>query len=224
MKVTFISDTHNRHRKITLPGGDLLIFCGDMMTSGYHVSELDDFIKWISEQPYTYKVCIAGNHDRYCESFPSYFVKDLFEKNYNNGVRYLCDDEVTIDGKRIYGTPYQPYFCNWAFNVADENKLTEIFKKIPENIDILVTHCPPYGVLDKSHLRRIGNESGEEPLGSKELLNVLDVMENPPKYNAFGHIHGDGGKMMKAGGITFINASVCDENYNPVNEIITIDI
>ena len=217
--------THSRHRHIELPGGDLLVFSGDFMTSGYHVAEINDFIEWFKEQPYTYKVCVAGNHDRYCENFPSYVIKDMFEKYYNEGVRYVCDEEIEIDDKRIYGTPYQPYFYGWAFNVDDETKLTNIYKNIPNGIDILVTHCPPYDVLDKSHISRPSKgRNGEEPLGSKELLNVLDLMEQPPKYHCFGHIHGDGGKVEKKGETTFINASVCNEQYQPVNEIVTLDI
>ncbi len=225
MKVTFISDTHTRHKRIELPGGDMLIFSGDAMSSGYYNGELNDFVDWIKDQPYKYKICIAGNHDRYCESFPKDFIKDVFEKYYDNGVRYICDEEIEIEGIRIYGTPYQPYFCGWAFNVMDEEILTNIYKQIPEGIDILVTHCPPFGVLDKSHMPRpYKGTTGEEPLGSKELLNILDYMENPPKYHCFGHIHGDGGKVIKEGGITFINASVCNESYEPKNEIVTLDI
>lgn len=225
MKITFISDTHSRHHRIKLPGGDMLIFSGDFMTNGYYVDEINDFIKWLSEQPYTYKICIAGNHDRYCENFPSYMIKDIFEQYYNDGVRYLQDEMIEIEGKKIYGTPYQPFFCNWAFNVRDEIRLTEIYKNIPNDIDILITHCPPYGVLDKSHVKReFYGTTGEEPLGSKELLNVLDLMQNPPKYHCFGHIHGDGGNVEEKNGITFINASVCNESYQPVNNIITLDI
>lgn len=225
MKVTFLSDTHARHHKIELPGGDMLIFAGDFMTTGYHVAELNGFLEWLSVQPYKYKVCIAGNHDRYCESFPAYTVKDMFEQYYDQGVRYLQDEMIEIEGKKIYGTPYQPFFCNWAFNVNDEVKLTEIYKNIPNDLDILITHCPPYDILDKSHIARpYRGTTGEEPLGSKELLNVLDLMKNPPKYHCFGHIHGDGGKVDEKGGITFINASVCDEAYHPSNRIVTLDI
>lgn len=225
MKVTFISDTHTRHKRLQLSGGDMLIFSGDFMSSGYNISEVNDFIEWFKSQPYAYKICVAGNHDRYCEAYPSYMIKDMFEKYYDDGVRYVCDEEIEIEGKRIYGTPYQPYFCGWAFNIKDENELVNIYKKIPENLDILITHCPPYGVLDKSHKPRlIHGTTGEEHLGSKELLNVIDFMENPPKYHCFGHIHGDGGKTEVDGGVTFINASVCNEDYVPVNKIITMDI
>lgn len=225
MKVTFISDTHNRHRRIELPGGDMLIYAGDFMSSGYYIEELHDFVSWIAEQPYKYKVCIAGNHDRLCESYPYEKVKDLFEYYYDDGVRYIMDEEIEIEGLRIYGTPYQPYFLNWAFNVKSERKLTEIYTKIPSGLDILITHCPPYDILDKSHKSRPQSDiTGNEPLGSKELLNVLNYMEEPPKYCCFGHIHGDGGQILKQDDITFINASVCNEDYIPSNKVITLDV
>lgn len=227
MKVTFISDTHTRQMNMKpLPGGDILIFSGDAMSSGYSPIELTNFIEWIKVQPYKYKICVAGNHDRYCEAYPVYVIKDMFEKYYDDGVRYICDELIDVEGLKIYGTPYQPYFCGWAFNVSDEDKLYNIYKQIPEDVDIFVTHCPPYDILDKSHVvRTIWGMNGEEPLGSEVLTEVLNELgEHKPKYVAFGHIHGDGGKTIEIEGTTYINASVCDEKYQPVNDIVTLDI
>lgn len=223
-KITFISDTHTRNGCLKdLPGGDIIIFSGDCMGSGYKVKELSEFSKWFSKQNYTYKVCIAGNHDRYCENTSKDFVKEMFFDE--NGIIYLQDELVEINGLKIYGTPYQPYFCNWAFNVNDSDRLKSIYKMIPDGVDILVTHCPPYGILDKSHIPRPwSGRTGEEPLGSKELLETINEMENKPKVCVFGHIHGDGGKMIEIDGVKYINASVCDEEYEPVNGIISIEI
>lgn len=226
MKITFLSDTHSKHDLVELPGGDVLIFSGDFMTSGYYPDEINQFTKWISKQDYKYKICIAGNHDRCCEAYPLYTVKDMFEKYYDDGVRYVFNEMIEIEGLKLYGTPYQPYFCNWAFNVPDEDKLYEIYKQIPEDLDILITHCPPYDILDKSHLPRpYYHTTGEEPLGSQILSKVLDELgEHRPRYHIFGHIHGDGGKIVGKDGTVYINASVCDERYYPVNKITTLDI
>lgn len=218
MKITFISDTHTQHKKIELPGGDILIFSGDFMGSGYRVYEAQSFLKWFSEQPYKYKIFIAGNHDRYCENNPELFealVDDYVEQN----VIYLKDDLIKVEGLKIYGTPWQPYFCNWAFNIPESDRLISLYQNIPEDLDILITHCPPYNILDKSHDYR----NGEEPLGSKELETVLlELGEHRPKVHCFGHIHGDGGNTL-TDGTYYINASVCDEDYNPLNKIVTID-
>lgn len=226
LNVTFLSDTHTRTNfDIKLPGGDILIFTGDCMSTGYNQNELDDFLLWLKDQKYTYKICIAGNHDRICESFPKYMVKDIFEKYYDDGVRYLQDEEIEVLGLRIYGTPWQPFFCNWAFNVSDGETLKKIYKQCPEGLDILMSHCPPYGILDKSHKPNIYlNTNGEESLGSVELLETIQEMKDKPKVVVFGHIHGDGGKIEEIDGVKYINASICDEKYIPNNNIISIEM
>lgn len=226
MRVVFLSDTHTRHKSLTskLPEGDCIVFGGDFMSSGWYESEVHDFIEWLKGLNYKYKIVVAGNHDRFCEAFPSYQIKDMFEKYYDDGVRYVQDEEIEIEGLKIFGTPYQPFFCNWAFNIKDSDELSEIYDKIPEGLDILITHCPPYDILDKSHKPNFHNMTGESPLGSKELKNRLESMEKPPRYHIFGHIHGDGGKTLKVGETTYINASVCDEEYKPVNPIVVLDI
>lgn len=218
MKITFISDTHTQHNKIELSGGDILIFSGDFMSSGHRVYEAQGFLNWFSEQPYKYKIFIAGNHDKYCENNPELF-ETLVDAHVDKNVIYLRDEMIEIEGLKIYGTPWQPYFCNWAFNISEPDRLISLYQNIPEDLDILITHCPPYDILDKSHDYR----NGEDPLGSKELETVLSQMgEHRPKIHCFGHIHGDGGNMLLKD-TCYINASVCDENYNPINKIVTID-
>jgi Icc-related predicted phosphoesterase len=98
---------------------------------------------------------------------------------------------------------------------------------IPDDIDVLLTHCPPYGILDQSHQSNWRNLTGEKHLGSVELKEVLDekIMRNAaPRVVAFGHIHGDGGKKVQMGDTLYINASLCNEDYEPLNDIITIDL
>lgn len=229
---TFVSDTHTLHKRLNLPGGDLLCLTGDFMSSGYVVQELNDFVNWLVEKGspiYKHIVVVAGNHDRICETFPDYQIKDMFEKTDN--IHYLKDETIELDfedkGKlTIVGTPYQPDFCSWAFNVKDPDKLQFIYENvIGENIDILLTHCPPFSILDQTHMARPHfGKDGTEHLGSIELLNVLKNLENPPRYHCFGHIHGDGGKHVKIDNTTYINASFCNEQYKPVNQIITLEI
>jgi Icc-related predicted phosphoesterase len=111
--------------------------------------------------------------------------------------------------------------------VADFEKLVNIYQQIPDDIDVLLTHCPPYGILDQSHHPNYSNPDGENHLGSMELKEVLaekNLRKCQPRVVAFGHIHGDGGKMMKIGDTIYINASLCDEYYEPVNNIVSIDL
>lgn len=230
MKITFISDTHtymydNLYNELILPEGDILCFSGDIMSSGYNEKEVINFLKWLSKQPFKYKIFIAGNHDRFLEDY-KLIADDIISRFQDNGIVYLNNSSFECDGLKFYGTPYQPYFCGWAFNVPDFDKLVNIYQQIPDDIDVLLTHCPPYGILDQSHRPHYNNPTGENHLGSMELKEVLDEMKQShkaPRVVAFGHIHGDGGKMMKNDNTLFINASLCDENYDPVNDIITID-
>ncbi|MCM1218234.1 MAG: metallophosphoesterase [Lachnospiraceae bacterium] len=137
IKVVFLGDTHVRHHRVDLPSGDLLCFTGDFMSSGYYEQEVLDFIDWLKEisHKYIYIVCIAGNHDRYCESFPSYQIKDMFEKHYDDGIRYIQNEGIILDfddkGKlKLYGTPYQNFFCGWAWNIENSKELEMVYEQI----------------------------------------------------------------------------------------------
>ena len=212
MKVTFISDTHTKQRYVNLPGGDLLIHAGDIMNSGYSKHDITEFCEWFEAQDYKHKIFIAGNHDRMFENHP--LESETIVKDYT--VTYLQDEEIMTDGVKLYGTPWQPEFYNWAFNLPRTSKeLEEKWNAIPKNTDILITHGPPQGHLDIS-----GPPHNEGNLGC-ELLRVK-VDEQPPKIHVFGHIHGSYGYKFH-NGTHFINASVLNERYDQVNEPISID-
>ena len=217
MKITFISDTHTKHKQLDLASGDLLIHAGDLMNSGYSAYEIEDFCKWFQSQNYDNCVFIAGNHDRLFEDTPI-LVKDIIDEY---GVDYLQDSELVIGEEwetqvKVYGSPWQPEFCNWAFNLPRAGKeLEEKWNVIPKDTDILITHGPPQGHLDIS-----GPPHNEGNLGC-ELLRVK-VDEQPPKIHVFGHIHGSYGYKFH-NGTHFINASVLNERYDQVNQPMTID-
>ena len=217
MKITFISDTHTKHRQLDLPGGDLLIHAGDIMNSGYSSYEIQDFCKWFEAQDYDVCAFIAGNHDRMFENEPekvaeivnSYGVDYMQDSGFEYG---LFPDEMV----KIYGSPWQPEFCNWAFNLPRRGDgLMAKWGAIPKDTDILITHGPPQGHLDIS-----GPPYNAADLGC-ELLRVK-VDEQPPKIHVFGHIHGSYGYKFH-NGTHFINASVLNEGYDQVNEPLTID-
>jgi predicted phosphodiesterase len=217
MRITFISDTHTKHRKLDLPGGDLLIHAGDIMNSGYSAYEITDFCKWFEEQDYDACIFIAGNHDRIFEISPDQ-ASSIFD---TYGIDYIQDEMLEYDNFRdrkvkIYGSPWQPEFYNWAFNLPrGGEELKEKWDKIPPDADILVTHGPPQGHLDIS-----GPPYNEGNLGC-ELLRVR-VDEINPKIHVFGHIHGSSG-YKHHNGTHFINASVLNERYELVNKPITAD-
>ena len=231
MKIYFLSDTHTNmfnenYKELILPEGDVLCFSGDIMTTGYNEGEIIHFLKWLSKQPFKYKIFIAGNHDRLFENFPL-IPNDIIKEYQQYGIVYLEDSSFEYEGIKFYGTPYQPYFCDWAFNVENSEYLKDIYRMIPDDVDVLLTHCPPYGILDQSHQSNWSNLTGEKHLGSVELKEVLDEMSQQnisPRVVAFGHIHGDGGKKIQIGNTIYINASLCNEDYEPLNDIITIEL
>ena len=210
-KTTIISDTHGRHYKLDLPGGDILIHCGDFMNSGLKINEATSFLKWFSKQDYKHKVFIAGNHDILFEDHP--YVRDSLLLEYPD-VTYLQDSSVTIEGLKIYGSPWQPEFYNWAFNLPRGEELKKKWDLIPDDIDILITHGPPMDFLDTV----VGQY---EPLGCYDLKQrVLNIQ---PKIHCFGHIHSGYGET-DFNGTKFINAAVLDEDYNHTQKPINIEL
>jgi hypothetical protein len=126
----------------------------------------------------------------------------------------LQDHTHTIDGVKIYGSPWQPEFYNWAFNLPRNGKeLQETWSNIPNDTEILITHGPPWGHCDVTPY-------GNLNVGC-ELLRVR-VDELKPKIHVFGHIHSGYGYKFHEG-THFINAAVLGERYSYDNKPLTID-
>jgi len=181
MKIALISDTHNLHKKIkNIPKADLIIHAGDCTENGSK-AEFTHFINWYSNLPHARKILVAGNHD-WCFYSSSNSDLDYREAEAiceDLGIIYLLDNSVEINGVKFYGTPWQPAFCDWAFNIEEESKRKIIFNMIPEDTNVLISHCPPYGIMDKT-------KSGVV-CGCQALLNKVQIIK--PKYHIFGHIH-----------------------------------
>ena len=224
MRITFISDTHTKHRncELDLPGGDLLIHAGDFMNSGYNPIEAIEFFNWFDKiNNYDHKIFIAGNHDRWMENAPDE-AKGILT-GYKT-IDYLKDDWIIVGDDdphsanvktaKIYGSPWQPEFYNWAFNLPRNGEdLREKWFWIPNDTDILVTHGPPWGHLDVTPY-------GNLNVGC-ELLRVR-VDELKPKIHVFGHVHSGYGYYYN-GHTHFINASILNERYNYENKPLTIE-
>ena len=200
LRLVALSDTHLRHirHEIKVPPGDILIHAGDAMLEGTEL-EARAFFNWFGELPHRRKVYVAGNHDVIFQKNPT-----LARKLVPRGVDYLEDSEVSIDGLRIYGSPWQPEFCDWAFNLPRGDALRSKWNLIPDGIDILVTHGPPMGVLDM-------NMEGEH-VGCQDLRKAVNRVK--PRLHIFGHIHCGHGQVTWDG-THFINAAICDERYGP---------
>lgn len=224
MRIVLVSDTHGLHRSIQIPEGDILIHAGDLSSSGKS-SEVADATKWLASLPHQYKIAIAGNHDFLFERSPGEATTLLRDA----GVTYLQDTGVNVEGLSIYGSPWQPEFMNWAFNVP-RGRLARYWDLIPSGLDILVTHGPPFGILDQSTpagTRRLAQWedkeqfTGSEHLGCEELLAAVE--RSQPRVHVFGHIHGGYGASLSEH-TDFYNASVCNEAYKPMNKPWAIDM
>jgi len=186
MKIWHISDTHTFHGLLETPQGvDMVIFSGDCSNPRdpyTNEHEVRKFIDWFSELPIKYKIFVAGNHDSSIE-------KGLVTKaDFNNeGIVYLENDHCTIEGIKIFGSPLTPQFGQWSFMKA-RNKLDRIWPSIIEDdVDIVVTHGPPKGILDIAEDRNHNIEF----CGDRSLMNR--IREINPKLSLFGHIHNNSG-------------------------------
>lgn len=245
MKVVLISDTHTRHKHLTtnaykpgLPDGDLLIHAGDFTSVGQK-GEVMSFLDWAEQQAFRYTygvVFIAGNHDR---SFDPKYSKEYEDSILRNDlshpkkpawllsvlsdlepgrsrITYLENQEVTIGGFKIWGSPITPWFYGekWAFNRQRGKDIKEVWSKIPSDTDIVITHGPVVGRHDYV-------PSSSQFVGCEELKNRLEEIR--PKLHVCGHIHEGHGEEM-VNGVTYVNASICDRFYDPVNRPIIVNL
>jgi hypothetical protein len=226
MRITVISDTHTRHDLITpdLPGGNILIHAGDLMNSGYNHKDISNFCDWFDKlDNYDIKIFIAGNHDRLFENKPE-LAKEIYS-SYKN-IDYLQDSylDLYFDGInedspeeniRVYGSPWQPEFYNWAFNLPKNgHEIASKWLAIPDNTDILITHGPTYGTLDTV----VGRPW--DALGCGMLAERVKIIK--PKIHICGHIHSGYGYEFKDG-THYFNASVLDERYEYTQKPYTFD-
>jgi len=226
MIIDCISDLHGELPK--LEGGDVLIVAGDL-TISHKPIEFDNFFEWLRNQDYKYKIVIGGNHDSYLQKNIMYgqismdFGKQL-DGSYD--FYYLCEASVTIEGVKFFGTPWTSTFdginplCK-AFTVDGEIQLRQKWKIIPEDTDVLITHCPPYGIGDLVK----GYFHPSENVGSIDLLDK--VLSSNIRLHVFGHIHnGYGVTRIKRDSddheTIYVNASIMNDDYEPVNKPIKI--
>ena len=205
-RIVIISDTHNRHRSIPVPDGDLLIHAGDITRRG-DLGEVRDFNAFLGTLPHRHKVVIAGNHDFCFQSDPDAAVGAL------RNCIYLQDQAITIAGLQIYGSPWLPSFHDWAFELPRGRDLEEKWARIPPDTDILITHGPPLGIGDRVW-------SGEQ-VGCADLLAAVERIR--PRLHIFGHIHEAYGSFVRQD-IRFVNASCCNRATEPVNPAIVVDL
>ena len=214
MKITAISDSHFKHKYIdtrAFANTDILIHAGDFTGNG-SIHQAIDFLQWFESLPVKHKVLIAGNHDEICTSVTWSETRAHYAPN----VHYLYNSSVTINGYKIWGSPFSNTFGQWAF-MRDDGDLSKIWRSIPADTDIVVTHGPAYSIADK-----VLHAGSRDPhVGSMSLYAKLAKLRKL-KLHVTGHIHESQG--LYIGKWATINASVCDLSYVPFNQPISVHL
>lgn len=214
MRLVCVSDTHGLYSEVVggevqdlqLPAGNVLIHCGDFSAWEGKSRDCLRLKEWLQTVPsFTKTIIVPGNHDRLCEVAPA-LASTLI------GIQIITHGRFMLGNTKCFGTSYQPQFGAWSFNRPPEQR-TAIFEEIPQDTELLVTHCPPFGHLDRVH----GESQGDKILA--ERIAQLPAL----KYVIFGHIH-EGYGQETVNGITYINCSLLNERYELKNKPTVIDI
>lgn len=242
IRIVAMSDTHalTKHLKFEVPDGDVFIHAGDFSACG-KLTEIQEFNDWLGELPHKHKLVICGNHELSFDSSFTHpltghvsnkhnlldeipllgnkkecleeSVKTVNIRQYLTNCTYLEDSGVELYGLKFWGTPHQPEFCHWAFNLKRGQEILNKWNLIPSDTDILITHTPPVGFNDLCC-------SGVRA-GCVELLSTIQKRVKP-MYNIFGHVHESYG-VSSDGKVVYINASTCNIEYLPNNPPIVFE-
>jgi predicted phosphohydrolase len=204
VRLVAVADTHTFQDELDVPGGDVFIHAGDLCRGGT-LDELAPVAAWIRALPHPTKIVVAGNHDWcFCRE------RDAALELFGGAVIYLEDSGTDVGGLAVWGSPWQPAFNDWAYNLPRGAALADKWALIPETTDVLITHGPPAGIGD-----RIGDA---RRAGCAELLEATRRVA--PKLHLFGHIHADGG-LWEICGVTYVNATTWECERAPT--VIDID-
>lgn len=198
MRIVALADTHCFHADLKVPDGDVLIHAGDLCQEG-SLEELEGVAEWLDGLPHTHKVAIAGNHDFAFQDFPQE-ARALLSRV--SRLTYLQDQAASVAGLQVYGSPWQPEFGGWAFNLPEGRPLAERWALIPGGLDVLVTHGPPRDLCDVTR--------HNIPAGCRALRERVGVVR--PRLHLFGHIHEARG-WEREGETLFVNVSNAECEY-----------
>jgi Icc-related predicted phosphoesterase len=198
LTIVLISDTHELHREVEVPPGDLFIHAGDFTMDSRSAEKLIDFNEWLGELPHPYRVVIPGNHDS--------IVENASRRTLISNATLLIDESVEIMGLKFWGSPTTPLLGE-AFGVVSDTVRAKLYSRIPADTDILVTHGPPYGILDTT-------PSSDRHEGCHQLFAAVQRVK--PMLHVFGHVHGAYGTY-RTNDTLFVNAALPGRGFGMKN-------
>lgn len=204
-KIVCLSDTHGLHRQVSIPESDILIHAGDLTGLDKSLNSIREFDEWLGELPHSHKIVVPGNHDFAFEENP--FPQSLFRN-----ATVLINQEIRILGLKIWGSPVTPLYGG-AFGLSSAADRRKLYANVPAGLDVLVTHGPPYGILDYA-------PNGIH-LGCRELLKTVE--RTNPRVHIFGHIHG-AHSVCTGPPTTFVNAALVGVNDLVTHAPIVVEI
>jgi Icc-related predicted phosphoesterase len=200
MRICMISDTHELENEIEIPPCDLLAHCGDWSFSGRSEEAMDRFLAWFAEQPARHRVLTCGNHEYPVEADP-----DKWRRRVRNAT-LLLNESITIEGIKIFGSPVTPVYSG-AFGMSSEAEREKLWRTIPVDTDVLITHGGPEGIL---------SGDGGCPALRRAVIRVK------PRLHCFGHIHSAYG-VLPTKNTLFVNASILDEEGAPSRKPVLLE-
>ena len=207
MILVLVSDTHELESEIDLPYGDLLIHAGDFTMFSRRVSAIEEFNLWLEDLPHPVKLVGAGNHEFFLEADPR-------RKSLLTSATVLIDEGVEVDGLKIWFSPVTPLYGG-GFGMSSPRDRARHWAKIPVDTNVLVTHGPPFGILDRS-------PGSSEHMGDPELLDKIQRLP-ALRLHVFGHVHGGYG-MTTIDNVTFVNAALLGSSGELEHEPIVLRI
>jgi Icc-related predicted phosphoesterase len=206
MKFCCISDTHGKHRDLSIEPCDFIIHSGDIFRKS-KIETIIDFVDWYANLIARYKILVGGNHDRFIAQKKEIFIELIKDK-----IIYLENSGIEIEGIKFWGSPS----VNWCgpyqyFAYSNEQEAEAIFEKIPFDTDFLITHGPPYGILDREY------DSNGHAFHHGSMFLLERVLKIKPKYHLFGHVHKSYGIIHRKHTV-FINSCMVNNNEELVNQ------
>jgi Icc-related predicted phosphoesterase len=202
MRIVCLADTHELHRELIVPPGDLLLHAGDFTFFSQRRSMIDDFNDWLGELPHRHKVVVYGNHEFGFESDSG------LRSRLSNAV-VLVNEAAKIEGVTIWGSPVTP-MNGGVFGLSRAEDRARLYSQIPPETQILLTHTPPFGVLD-----------GQQHAGCPELRSA--VIRLRPRLHVFGHVH-NGYGTLPTKHTMFVNAALFGEHGDLDKQPIVLDL